>query len=110
MVKTTALNNLQDFLPRIVKSKFFVSVPPSLTLTPADQTVLESATATFHCNATGNPAPKIRWIRDGETVGQEATLSFETNRNNSGKYWCLAEDGFVLTVNASANLDVQCKC
>ena len=89
---------------------FFVSVPPSLTSTPADQTVLESATATFHCNATGNPAPKIRWIRDGKTVAQEATLSFKTNRNDSGKYWCLAENELFLTVNASANLDVQCKC
>ena len=43
-------------------------------------------------------------------MGEEPTLSFETNRNNSGKYWCLAENGLFSTVNASANLDVQCKC
>ena len=37
------------------------------------------------------------------------TLSFETNRNQSGKYWCLAENGLNSTVNASAHLNVQCK-
>ena len=88
---------------------FFVSVAPSLITTPADQTVLEPATATFHCNATGNPTPKITWIKDGKTMGQEETLIIEANRNHSGKYWCSAENGLNSTVNASANLDVQCK-
>ena len=87
----------------------FVSVAPSITTAPTDQTVLESGTATFHCNATGNPAPKIIWIKDGKTVGQGDTLSFEINRNDSGKYWCLADNGLNSTANASANLDVQCK-
>ena len=36
-------------------------------------------------------------------------LIFETNRNQTGKYWCLAENGLNSTVNASASLDVQCK-
>ena len=88
---------------------FFVSVAPSLITTPTDQTALESATATFYCNATGNPTPKITWIKDGKTVAKGNTLSFETNRTHSGKYWCLAENGLNSTVNASANLDVQCK-
>ena len=36
-------------------------------------------------------------------------LSFEANRNNSGKYWCSADNGLSAAANASANLDVQCK-
>ena len=36
------------------------------------------------------------------------TLSFETFRNQSGKYWCIVKNGLNLTVNASVNLDVQC--
>ena len=37
------------------------------------------------------------------------SLGLITNRDQSGKYWCLAENGLNLTVNASANLNVQCK-
>ena len=53
--------------------------------------------------------PKITWVKDGEAVAEGETLSFETKRNQSGKYWCLAENGFNSTANASAILDVQCK-
>ena len=87
----------------------FVSVAPGLITTPENQTVIESGTATFHCNATGNPAPKITWIKDGMILEEGETLSIESNRNHSGKYWCLAENGLNVTVNASANLNVQCK-
>lgn len=37
------------------------------------------------------------------------TLTFKTNRTQSGKYWCSAENGLNSTVNASAGLDVLCK-
>ena len=115
VIEIIALNNAKDFLRSfnvkdINVEIFYVSDPPSLTSTPADRIVLESATATFHCNATGNPAPKITWTKDEKTVGQRDTLSFKTKRNDSGKYWCSAENGLFSTVNASANLDVQCKC
>ena len=69
----------------------------------------EGDKATFHCNATGNPTPKITWIKDGKTVASGYTLNFETNRNQSGKYWCSADNGLDPPVNASASLDVQCE-
>lgn len=64
--------------------------------------------ATFHCNATGNPAPNIAWMKDGKTVATGNTLSFKSSRNQSGEYWCSAKNG-LKTVNTSFNLDVQCK-
>lgn len=63
---------------------------------------------TFHCNAIGNPVPNIAWIKDGKTVETGSALSFKTSRNQSGEYWCSANNG-LKTVNTSVNLDVQCK-
>ena len=87
---------------------YFV-VAASLTSKPIDQTLTENDEVSFHCSAIGNPVPKITWIKDGKTVGLENTLRFAANRNHSGKYWCLAKNDLNVTVNASANLDVQCK-
>ena len=90
---------------------FFIShlVAPSLISTPADQTVIEGTKTSFFCNASGNPSPKITWSKDGEILTEGETLSFEANRNQSGEYWCSAENGLSVAVNASAHLDVQCK-
>ena len=63
----------------------------------------------FTCNAAGNPVPNITWTKDGKTVGTGDTLSLETHRNQSGEYWCSAENGVGLAINASAFLDVRCK-
>ena len=88
----------------------FVTDLPSFTSTPTNQTVKEDTEATFHCTATGNPTPKITWIIDGKTVAQGDTMSFDAGRSQSGKYWCLAENGLEKgQINASAYLDVQCK-
>ena len=58
---------------------------------------------------SGNPVPNIKWIKDGMTVGTGDMLTFETNRNHSGKYWCTAENGLDVQINASAQLNVQCE-
>lgn len=86
-----------------------LTVPPSLTTKPSDQTVIENQEVTLQCTATGNPTPTIKWVKDGKTVVEGDTLSFKANRNHSGKYWCTAENGLEITVNTSAYLDVQCK-
>ena len=83
--------------------------PPSFMMKPEDQTVKESHKTIFHCNATGNPMPKITWVKGGKDVDAGDTLSFIADRNQSGKYWCLADNGLGLVIKASASLDVQCK-
>lgn len=87
----------------------FVVVAPRLTTQPSNLTIDEGDEATFQCIATGNPTPKITWNKDGRTVATGETLSFKANRTNSGKYWCLADNGFDTIVNASTYLNVQCK-
>ena len=86
-----------------------VAVPPGFTATPVDQTVHENDEAIFHCTATGNPTPTITWLKDGKTVATGDTWRFSAKRNQSGKYWCSAENGFDVNINASVLLDVQCK-
>ena len=76
---------------------------------PSDETVKEFEDTVFLCTATGNPAPKITWMKDGETVAHGDALRFSANRSDSGKYWCLAENGLGVAINTSASLDVQCK-
>lgn len=72
-------------------------------------TVIENEQLILHCSATGNPVPKITWIKDNKTVGTGDTLSFEAHRNQSGKYWCSADNGLSEAVDASAYLDVHCE-
>ena len=58
---------------------------------------------------SGNPAPSIKWVKDEVTVDTGETLKFNANRNDSGQYWCLAENGLDVKIKASAQLNVQCK-
>ena len=88
---------------------YYISVPPSFDSRPTNQTVIEGTNTTFHCTATGNPTPTITWMKDGKSVAEGHTLSFETSRNDSGKYWCLATNRLGESINTTVNLDVQCK-
>lgn len=48
-------------------------------------------------------------MKNGKTVGSGETLSFETSRNQSGKYLCSADNGIDKSASASAYLNVHCK-
>ena len=52
----------------------------------------------------------MSWLKDGETVAKGDTLSLQTNRSDSGKYWCFADNGLGDAIETTAHLDVQCKC
>ena len=83
--------------------------PPSFTSEPTDQTVIEGETVKFRCDAAGNPPPEIVWIKDGRTVDEGQELNLQASRELSGKYWCSVQNGLDISVNISAELDVQCK-
>ena len=83
--------------------------PVKLIGAPSNQTINETDTVTFVCNISGNSAPVIKWYKDELTVGTGDTLSFPVFRNQSGYYWCSADNGLNVTVNASAYLNVHCE-
>ena len=83
--------------------------PVNLIGAPSNQTINETDTVTFVCNISGNPAPVIKWYKDELTVGTGDTLSFPVFRNQSGYYWCSADNGLNVTVNARAYLNVHCE-
>ena len=84
-------------------------VPPSFTSKPGNQNVKEGDETEFLCTATGNPNPTITWLKDGKTVASGDSFKFTASRNQSGKYWCSAENGLDVYINTSVYLDVQCK-
>lgn len=38
--------------------------PPIIQIGPSNQTLPRGSTATLVCQATGSPAPKIKWTKD----------------------------------------------
>ncbi|XP_078342486.1 fibronectin type III domain-containing protein-like isoform X2 [Oculina patagonica] len=84
-----------------------ILVRPSFITKPQNRTVIEKETVTFHCKASGNPIPSITWVKDGKTEGTGNILRFQPTRYQSGRYWCLAENGLNVTIKASADLNVQ---
>ncbi|NXF18227.1 PTPRD phosphatase, partial [Rhodinocichla rosea] len=49
----------------------FVSAPPKFTRTPVDQTGVSGGVASFICQATGDPRPKIVWNKKGKKVSNQ---------------------------------------
>ncbi|XP_074608784.1 hemicentin-1-like [Acropora palmata] len=86
-----------------------VQFPPSVTTRPSNKTVIENTMVAFACSASGNPVPKLTWVKDGESIRMGGKLSFKAARNDSGLYWCLADNGLQPAANSSALLDVQFK-
>ncbi|XP_028515786.1 peroxidasin-like [Exaiptasia diaphana] len=72
---------------------------PSVLVSPSTFTVTENQTATFHCNAQGNPKPKITWKKESGKIDFVKTRIdksglFEisnVDENDAGNYTCSAK-------------------
>ncbi|XP_024116962.1 peroxidasin isoform X3 [Oryzias melastigma] len=92
-----------------------VQATPQFTVTPQDQTVLESHTVEFPCEANGYPQPVIAWTRGGSPLPldrRHVILSSGTLRitrvvaHDEGQYECQAVSA-VGTVRTSVQLRIE---
>ena len=89
---------------------------PSLLQRPAKKTTNESQTAIFKCTVDGNPLPQVTWskLNSSLPVGRHVVQSSgalivkDVRPDDEGVYSCTAKN-LLGSVNASANLIVQCK-
>jgi len=87
-------------------------VPAAMESSSSNTVVNEGSNVTLHCNATGNPTPKIIWRRNGiSTVlhqGQNYIMN-SINRNQAGNYICSAWNGIGNKENTTITVTVHCK-
>uniref|UniRef100_A0A3B4Z9Z3 Receptor-type tyrosine-protein phosphatase delta n=1 Tax=Seriola lalandi dorsalis TaxID=1841481 RepID=A0A3B4Z9Z3_SERLL len=61
--------HLTFFSPNSIAS--LITAPPRFTRTPEDQTGVQGGVASFVCQATGDPQPKIVWNKKGKKVSNQ---------------------------------------
>ena len=94
----------------ILKIIYFFTVPPKSTVHNCPTQVIEGDDVTLHCNATGNPPPKVGWLRSRELlVSNGVNIISAINRNLSGIYECMAWNGLGHNHTANCSVDVHCK-
>ena len=83
--------------------------PPTVVISPMNQTVKENQTAVFQCSVSGNPKPSVTWLgansapltsHDGRLEMRHVTF------DDAGKYICVGENVFC-SANQSAVLNVE---
>ena len=49
-----------------IQTPCFLSVPPVITRSPVDASVIQGSTVNFTCEARGDSNPVITWTKDGQ--------------------------------------------
>ncbi|XP_078379808.1 hemicentin-1-like isoform X8 [Oculina patagonica] len=85
-----------------------VFFPPRSVIHDCPNQVLEGDNVTLYCNATGNPPPKVAWIRSGQVlVKNNANMIPSINRSQAGTYECIAWNGIGNNFTTNCTVDVQ---
>ena len=87
---------------------------PSIVAPPKSMVVNESGTASFQCEAKGNPEPKVTWLKhnsnllaDKRVVPSRGGLMItDLTSQDEGRYTCVARN-ILGEVTSSATLSVQ---
>ncbi|XP_078361310.1 contactin-4-like [Oculina patagonica] len=78
-----------------------VKVPASLDINPVNVTVNESSSASFRCNASGDPKPVVTWFKGDMqlttggriVIGGDSLTVLNTIASDAGQYSCNVSNG-----------------
>ena len=87
---------------------------PSIVAPPMSMVVNESGTASFQCEAEGNPEPKVKWLRQNSSLSADkrvvpsrgGLVITAVTSQDRGMYTCVAKN-ILGEVTSSATLSVQ---
>ena len=87
---------------------------PSIVAPPISMLVNESSTASFQCEAEGNPEPKITWLKQNSSIPADKRVTSsrgglmitDVKSQDKGMYTCVAGNTLG-EVTSSAKLSVQ---
>jgi dystroglycan 1 len=85
---------------------------PTVTIDPTIQRINLGGTATFRCDARGNPTPRIRWTKSGDQLAPNHQIQgnvlriVQATQRDRGVYVCVAEST-AGTVQAAAIVEIE---
>ncbi|XP_017340479.1 protogenin B isoform X2 [Ictalurus punctatus] len=92
----------------IAAANLTVLVPPSMVEKPESQTRPRAGTARFNCQAEGVPAPRVKWLKNGEVIHSNGRIKMYNSKlvitqiipEDDAIYQCQAENsqGSVLSM------------
>jgi sugar lactone lactonase YvrE len=83
--------------------------PPAISTHPQSQTIARGRTAVFNASATGSPAPKYQWTRDGITLAGASDATFiisSVTAADAGTYQCIVTNAAGSAATSAASLIV----
>ena len=107
------------YLPFANKIDFKIADKPEITSHPKSVDIKEGGNVTFSCNSTANPLPTTSWTKDESPITNNSRISFSVvnkvltitnvNRNDIGKYRCVASNKLGNDTSEAAELNVKCE-
>ena len=87
---------------------------PSIVATPTSVVVNETSTASFQCEAEGNPEPKVTWLKQNSSLpthkrfvlSRSGLVITDVTSQDEGMYTCVAKN-ILGEMASSAELSVQ---
>ncbi|KAL9952583.1 hypothetical protein ACROYT_G039854 [Oculina patagonica] len=87
---------------------------PSIVAPPMSMVVNETGTASFQCEAEGNPKPKVTWLKQNSSLvadkrvvpSRGGLMITDVTSQDEGKYTCVARN-ILGEMTSSASLSVQ---